>query len=235
MTTTTTRVRGDRATEVYNALRDLIVDGKLSAGSRIIEAEIAHRLDVSRTPVRAALHRLQQEGYVVSGTGGARTRLSVAPLTKDDGEEIFHVVAEVEGLAAWYAAQLDAEPRGRLAAELRAINADLRRAATAQPPDPNLFFELDKAFHQRYVEAAGRRRVLLLHDAIKPQAHRYNHVYTNLLVDTILTSVAEHDTIVDPIECGNPELAQHAVQTNWRNAGERLTIMIDRVGERGIW
>ena len=75
----------------------------------------------------------------------------------------------------------------------------------------------------------------MLHDAIKPQAHRYNHVYTNVLVDTILTSVEEHQAIVDAIESGNPKTAQHAVQTNWRNAGERLTLMIDRTGERGIW
>jgi len=235
MTIPATQIRADRPTEVYVSLRDLIVRGRLAPGTRIIESEIAARLGVSRTPVRSALHRLQQEGYVIETDGGARARLSVAPLTKDDGEEIFNVVAEVEGLAARFAARLDAPDRGRVAGELRAINADLRRAAEAERPDPNRFFELDRGFHRRYVEASGRRRVIALHDAIKPQAHRYNYVYTSVLVDTIRTSASEHDEIIAALEKGDPDATQRAVQANWRNAAERLSVVIDRLGERGSW
>lgn len=217
------------------SLRDLIVRGRLAPGTRIIESEIAARLGVSRTPVRSALHRLQQEGYVIETDGGARARLSVAPLTKDDGDEIFNVVAEVEGLAARFAARLDPAARGRLTADLRATNADLRRAAEAERPDPNRFFELDRSFHRRYVEASGRRRVIALHDAIKPQAHRYNYVYTSVLVDTIRTSAGEHDEIIAAIERGDADAAQQAVQMNWRNAAARLSVVIERLGERGSW
>src|SRR5213596_1973221 len=44
----------------FQRIRELIVHGKLAPGSRVVEADVANRLDVSRTPVRAALHRLQQ-------------------------------------------------------------------------------------------------------------------------------------------------------------------------------
>lgn len=227
--------QGDRVGEVYRRLRDLIVEGRLAPGSRIVELEIADRLQVSRTPVRGALIRLLQEGYVVATDGNRRTRLAVAPLTRDDGAELFTLIAEVEGLAGRYAAQLDAQARARLAAEIKTINTDLRRAARAPHPDPRRWFDLDRAFHQRYVEAVGRVRVRAIHEAIKPQVERYARVYTNVLTETILTSVAEHDAIVAAIEGGDPAAAQLAIQANWRNAAERLSSVIEHVGERGSW
>ena len=54
----------DRASQAYRRLRELIVHGRLAPGARIIETEVAGKLGISRTPVRAALQRLQQEGYI---------------------------------------------------------------------------------------------------------------------------------------------------------------------------
>ena len=235
MTPPVTDTQAHRSAKVYDSLRDLIVLGLLAPGTRVLETEIASRFDVSRTPVRSALHRLQQEGYIVELNSGTRARLSVAPLTKEDGLEVLDIVGEIEGLAGRYAAQLDAEPRGRLTAELRALNADLRRAGAAEKPDSSLFFELDSAFHRRYVHASGGRRVIALHDAIKPQADRYIRLYTSVLVDSILTSVGEHDAIIAAIEGGSPDAAQRAVQTNWRDAAQRLSAAIERIGEWGSW
>src|SRR5687768_9042809 len=79
--------RGDRVTVVYHRLRELIVRGRLAPGARIIETVIAARLGVSRTPVRAALQRLQQEGYVVVASPGQQSRMAVAPLTQEDALE----------------------------------------------------------------------------------------------------------------------------------------------------
>src|SRR6266516_1813696 len=75
---------GSRPDQVYARLRDLIVQGSLAPGSRIVETEIASRLGVSRTPVREALQRLQQEGFVNGAPGAQQSRLTVAPLTRDD-------------------------------------------------------------------------------------------------------------------------------------------------------
>jgi DNA-binding GntR family transcriptional regulator len=56
------KTRGDRVSQAYHQLRELIVWGKLAPGPRIIETDVATRLGVSRTPVRSAVQRLQQEG-----------------------------------------------------------------------------------------------------------------------------------------------------------------------------
>src|ERR1041385_372458 len=82
---------GSRPDQVYIRLRDLIVQGSLAPGSRIVETEIATRLGVSRTPVREALQRLQQEGFVMGAPGAQQSRLTVAPLTRDDVYELLNV------------------------------------------------------------------------------------------------------------------------------------------------
>jgi DNA-binding GntR family transcriptional regulator len=230
-----TMVRGERPLVVYEQLRDLIVHGHLAPGSRIVESDVAARLGVSRTPVRGALQRLQQEGYIVDPSGGRLARPTVSPLTSDDARELFHIVAEVEGLSGRWAAGLPVGERRGLARTLRAINADFRREAAIRRPDFNRLHDLDNTFHRTYVEAGAGRRLLALHRTIKPQAERYERLYVSLLVSDLVTSVAEHEAIAAAIERGNADAAQRAVQTNWRNAAERLERVIDRAGERGSW
>lgn len=226
---------GDRAAAVYAKLRELIVRGRLAPGARITETDAAARLGVSRTPVRAALQRLAQEGYVVVTDSGLRHRPVVAPLTREDATELLHIVAEVEGLAARYAASLNPKRRGELAAELRQLNEALARTAQARRPDVNQVFELDQTIHRRLVEAAAGSRLLSLHEAIKPQAERYGRVYAAALTDEIPTSVEEHTQLIQAVETGDPDAAQRAILTNWRNAAARLSHVIDAMGEQGSW
>lgn len=225
----------DRGTHVYEQLRELIVRGRIAPGTRIIEAEVATRLGVSRTPVRAALQRLQQEGYVVAAGKSQQSRLSVAPLTQNDAHELFEIVAEVEGLAARRAAEQPEPVRREIVARLDEINADLDRAASAPDPDGRAIFDLDQLFHRTYVEAGGGPRLLALHDAVKPQSERYIRLYVSALVDEIGTSVREHDVIIRAIETGEPEFTQTAVRRNWRNAADRMGRVIEHLGERGAW
>jgi GntR family transcriptional regulator of vanillate catabolism len=117
--------RSDTVSRVYQELRGLIVWGHLPPGARIAERAVAERLGLSRTPVRSALHRLQQEGFVSSVGRGQDQRLIVAPLTQDDGREIILIVGHLEGLAAHTAASLPDDQRKRIVARLREINRDL--------------------------------------------------------------------------------------------------------------
>src|SRR5213075_2563207 len=130
-----TAPHGSRPEQVYARLRDLIVQGLLSPGSRIIETEIASRLGVSRTPVREALQRLQQEGFVTGSPGSQQSRLTVAPLTGTDVHELLSIVGALEGLGAYEAASLDESRRRVLVADLREINNQFHRAGRKMPPE----------------------------------------------------------------------------------------------------
>lgn len=225
----------DRAASVYVRLRELIVHGRLAPGSRMIESELAERLGTSRTPVRSALHRLQGEGFVVTWRRGSRAQLAVAPMTKEDGRELFWIVGELEALAAGWVARLEAREREALAAELSRINRELLEASDEDPPDPQRLFHLHTGFHQTYVDACGGPRTQAMHGVVKPQAERYRRLYSTALGGHIHASLAEHEAIVRGILQGDPAAAELAVKANWRNAAERLARVIERVGERGSW
>jgi DNA-binding GntR family transcriptional regulator len=224
----------DRTTQVYQELRDLIVRGRLAPGARIIETEVADRLGVSRTPVRSALQRLQQEGYVFGTAPGRQIRLVVAPLTREDATELFGVLGEIEALGARWAATLESVRRLRLVAELTELNERLAAAARREPADPAEVFELHTRFHGHYMAALDAPRLQALHGAIKPQAERYRRLYSALVRESSV-SAEEHTVIVRRIEEGDADGAQRAVQLNWRNAAERLARAIELVGERGSW
>jgi DNA-binding GntR family transcriptional regulator len=227
--------RREMVSRAYDRLRGLIVRGELSAGTRLIEADVAQRLGMSRTPVRTALYMLHQEGYLEPTGEGRKSSLIVPPLTREDATEIFGIVGEVEGLAARWAASLPAERRVALVHDLEALNAAMVRVATQSPPDPTETIRCDTEFHRRYVEAGAKRRLRTFHRAIKPHADRYIHLYYTTLTTEILVSTQEHDVIIRAIAAGDPATAQRAVQSNWENAVERLGKSIERFGERGVW
>ena len=89
------------ASDVYDYLQDEILSGRLPGGSSIRQEEIAHRLSLSRIPVRDALRHLAAEGFV---TIESNRRIVVTLLRKDDLRELYEMRAVLEGLAARHAA-----------------------------------------------------------------------------------------------------------------------------------
>jgi DNA-binding GntR family transcriptional regulator len=225
----------DGSSTAYVNVRELIVSGRLAPGGRVIESELAERLGTSRTPVRSALHRLQGEGYVIARRGGRRTLLTVAPLTREDGRELFWIVGELEAMAAHWVARGDGGDRHQVAETMLRTNQELLLASDAEAPDPARLFDLHTRFHQTYVDACGGPRMQAMHAVVKPQAERYRRLYSTALGGHIHASLAEHEAIIRGIEQGDPDAAELAVKANWRNAAERLARVIDRVGERGSW
>jgi DNA-binding GntR family transcriptional regulator len=224
----------DKVAQVYEELRALMVSGQLPPGARVAERAVVARMGLSRTPVRSALHRLEQEGFVASVGRTGDQRLIVTPLTQSDGREVFLIVGHLEGLAAREAATLPPARRKLLVRRLRQINRTLAIEARARST-PSRLFDLDHAFHQAYVERIAGPRLVALHRAIKPQVERYARLYVSVLLDQLPTSVKEHSVIIRAITNGNPDAAQRAVENNWQNAAVRLARIIAESGERGIW
>ena len=220
----------------FESVRNLIVHGNLAPGSRVIEADLAERLHVSRTPIRSALHRLRQEGYIiVTSDTGNKARLAISPLTQDDARELYHIVGHLEGLAVRSIARLSEQERTRLVEELARRNDGLREVAEGRQPNPNLIFELDMNFHQTLINACAGPRLRALHDAIDPQTERYWRLYASAITDQLGISVGEHTVVIESIQRGDLDAAERALQMNWQNGAERLCRVIETIGERGSW
>lgn len=225
----------DRELETYRTLRQLIVQGQLAPGSRISERELAKRLGVSRTPVRAAIQRLRQEGYIVSTGNGKRSGSTVAPLTREDARELLYILGTLEALAASHCAEADEDVRTELAEELEVVNATLREAARSDPTDWQRVQVVDERFHAAYVEVGAGSRLRTFHEMVRPQKERYLRFYLDSLANEIETSIAEHEAIVEAIRRGDPEAAGEAVERTWKNGAERLARAIERRGEWGTF
>lgn len=231
-----TDIRESDQRKCFHQIREMIVHGRLAPGSRIVEAELVERLGASRTPVRGALHLLQREGYIVATPAGNRkTRLAVAPLTKGDARELYSIVGHLEGLAARSTAQMESPARADLVLRLKALNDELHSLAEAHQGDPNRIFDLDMSFHQAIVDATAGPRLRALQRSIKPQTERYWRLYASAILDQLRLSVGEHLAIIKAIQEGDALGAERAVQLNWENGAERLSRVIDTLGERGGW
>jgi DNA-binding GntR family transcriptional regulator len=118
---------------------------------------------------------------------------------------------------------------------LKDLNAGLAELAAAKRREPNRIFDLDMEFHRLIVEASAGPRLLELHKSTQPQAERYWRLYASAIVDELGTSVSEHQEIIRAISKGEPDAAERGIQLNWENGAERLSKVIDTLGERGSW
>jgi DNA-binding GntR family transcriptional regulator len=217
----------------FKEIRELIVHGKLSPGTWIVEGELATHLGMSRTPVRGALHWLQREGYVHEHKNVSKSRMIVAPLTKDDASELYSIIARIEGMAGRQVAMLPKPERTAIAKKLSEINQQLSSIAKASPAGASGIFDLDRSFHRTIVTAGAGPRLSALHSAIEPQTERYWRLYASSIIDDLHLSIEEHEKIIAAILEGNR--VERALKANWENGSERLARVIDMFGERGSW
>lgn len=226
---------GNSLRRAFYEIRELIVHGRLSPGSWIVEADLARYLSMSRTPVRSALHWLQREGYVIEHKNARKSRMVVAPLTKEDAEELYSIIGHVEGLAGRRTAQLPKPRRLEISTRLRGFNNQLREILAAKDSRSTGIFDLDRNFHRAIIESGAGPRLLALHKSIEPQAERYWRLYASSIINDLHLSLAEHDEIIAAINAGDADRVERGLQANWENGCQRLASVIDIFGERGSW
>jgi DNA-binding GntR family transcriptional regulator len=137
---------------VTDELRELITGRLLSPGSPLRQRDLAEQFDVSYTPVREALRRLESEGLVVTDVHRGAT---VARTESEEREENYRILAVLEALAGTLAVSKMTDP------DLTEIEALYRQVADCHPDDSWLA-ELNRQFHFRIYECARSPMLLLL-------------------------------------------------------------------------
>ena len=144
---------GSQAVKAQLRLRELILSGQLAAGSRIAELALVDLLGVSRTPIRAALMRLEQEGLLQALSGGG---YAVRTFSEREVADAIELRGTLEGLAARLAAERGASRRALL--EARECLDQIDRVLL----DPSLsedmfseYVELNARFHRLLADMPG--------------------------------------------------------------------------------
>ena len=226
---------GTSVLKATQQIRELIVHGRLSPGSWLIESELCRRLGMSRTPVRSALFLLQREGFVVEQRNSAKSRMIVAPLTLADAGELYPLIGCIEGLAGRCAAELPRKERKEIADSLEAINERLEQIARDSSAAGASIFDLDHEFHRIVIGAGAGPRLKGMHQAVELQAERYWRLYSSANLKDLRSSVSEHGDVISALRRGAADKVEQALRVNWDNGYRRLAKLIAASGERGNW
>lgn len=201
----------DRA---YATLRDAIVDGTLAPGERLRDQELTEWLGLSRTPVREALNRLEQDGLVET----APQRFTrVAPLDRRAARDAFPIVAAIHALAAELGT-----PR-LTTADLDAMRAANERfAAALHDQDVDAALAADDAFHAVLITASANGELSRTLDRLMPRLRRLERLRFGSLAGR--ASVRQHKGIVDAAAAKDVHTTAERVKENWLSLGT----LIDR-------
>ena len=183
-----------------NALIDAVASGELKTGERLLESDLAHKMGISRAPIREALLILQNTGIV---TYVPRKGCCVAPITRQDVEEICSLRTALEGLAARIVARAATE--GELAG-LEEILEDIEKANTWQEK-----VERDVELHRAICRLSGHKRLNRMWDnmAIETRIMIANF-RAHRLSETV--DIAVHRGIVDALKSRDSELAVRRIE-----------------------
>jgi DNA-binding GntR family transcriptional regulator len=210
-----------RAEMVYKRVVNAIQSGALRPGQRIREAELAKALNVSRTPIREAMHKLTAEGLVVAGPSRG---LAVVELDEGQVQELYFVRSTLEGAAARLAAQYaSANEIGFL----RRLLDDLAQTAT-----PAEAAESNRVFHKAILQAARNQYLT--------RALTQLSTYLALLPSTTFElpgrrekAHEEHRKIVDAIEKRDPQAAEQAAREHIEIAAiSRFSMMFETPSQK---
>jgi DNA-binding GntR family transcriptional regulator len=208
--------------KAYHQLKRRIIDLRFRPGEILMAQSLAKELGISRTPVREALVRLQQEGFVEEAEG---KKFKVSEITLKSVLELHEIRELMEG----HAVKRVAKNRTREQVnELRALTKRMEEALGDR--DPDRFFDADLEFHAKLIQFCGNRALqdLSVQLTEKIQRVRFLTLYVHRRLEE---TIDEHSKILDGIVDQDPRSAQKALNAHLQNVKKGVAKLFE---ERGL-
>lgn len=229
-----TETEGATASQAVKAqlrLRELILSGELPSGGRIAELAIVERLGVSRTPIRAALLRLEQEGLLEALPGGG---YAVRSFSEREVGDAIELRGTIEGLAARLGAERGADPEALQAARgcLTEIDAVLARPALDDEAFSR-YVTLNRRFHELLRDMAGSALIARELDRVvqlpfaSPSGFVVAQANSPRARDMLLVAQDQHRQVLEAIEQGEGARAESIMREHARIARRNLREAVD--------
>ena len=200
------------ADQVFEQLENDIIQGIYPRGEILTELKLAEQLGVSRTPIREALRRLEQERLISDAGKGS----VVLGITEDDILDIMNIRQRIEGLAAYYATiNMDDEARAELAHIV-----DLQEFYYNKE-DLDHLRQADDKFHDAICRLSGRT---VIYDTLRPllrKTRRYRRISMQSK-DRVTNTMREHREIYEAIISGNADLAMELSSKHIEKAKQHM-------------
>ncbi|MGF9916745.1 GntR family transcriptional regulator [Paenibacillus ehimensis] len=199
-------VRMSAKERAFSQIQRWIIDGTLQPGEKLLDAELAETLSVSRTPIREAFQLLEVQG-LVSMHPGKETRVTL--IEKEDILKMYPTLAALHGLAAEEAVKwMNSEQ----VETLKQLNSDFRNAI--ETGQPYKAMELDEQFHNLIVEMSENPYIASFGASLQIHIRRFKYVFLKQAITTTLASADEHDLIIKALMEGNADLALKMMKQN---------------------
>lgn len=197
--------------QVYGALRRMILSGQLRPGMPITEQQLAATLQVSRTPIREAIRRLERDGLLRII---ARSRVTVRLLAYTDVVDIYQIRTPLECLAARQSAER------RHPVMLKAVEAVLQQAESALATADVLgLLEANARFHDVLASATGNR---WLTDAVQRIRSPILLLHIGVLGEVPREVLDDHWAIYREVAAGNAAAAEAVMAQHMLRDQERI-------------
>lgn len=198
----------DKTEQIYRLLRKRILEGKLTPGSRLIERKLAEELNVSKTPVREALVRLDKDGLL---DGEVHRGLWVAELTEEEAREIYDLREMLEGLAAREAAKrINQQECRKFTSFVEEFEMHYNRKNFTS------YSDTDIKFHNFLIEISANQRLYHLVSHLRAQSRLLMTTSVNL-PGRAEASLSEHKSIIQAVVSHNDDLAEKYAREHIRN------------------
>ncbi|MBT1166834.1 GntR family transcriptional regulator [Bifidobacterium simiarum] len=198
--------------QVYERIVGMILAMDLKPGDALTEPMLIERLGVSRTPIREALLRLEAEGVLTSALArGFRLR----PLTRQEAEELFPILASLEMLA------IREMPDEIRCSTLNGLRTTARKLAGTD--DPVRRWELDSRFHALLVVEAGNARLDELTRQLRVLIARYELAFMSQADPEHASCDERYGRILESLASDERLQAARLVREHWDGESARIT------------
>ena len=208
------------ADQIFEQLERDILSGKYPRGELLTELRLSEELGVSRTPIREAIRRLEQENILEEAGRG----VTVVGISREDMLDMYEIRIRIEGLAAeWAAARITDE---ELAAMRETLELQRYYTEKSGGGHSDQIKNLDSQFHELVYRACGSRALMdtLLGLHKKMTKFRMASVSKH---SRALQSVEEHEAILAALSAHDGAAANAAMTQHVQNARDRMRAMGD--------
>jgi DNA-binding GntR family transcriptional regulator len=183
---------------VYEELKMQILKGSIIPGTRMMEVKLAEEMGVSRTPIREAIRKLEKEGLV---TIEPRRGAYASMISTEDMVEILEVRQDLEGLAAYFAADRMTDEKME---ELREVSNSYNEAVKSGKMEDMIKY--DTRFHHIIVESCRNKILVQMIEQLQELVLRFRYIYYDNF-RRAENMPDEHEAIVAAISEGNADKA----------------------------
>jgi len=210
--------------DIAESIKKAIIKGKFKPGEKISEGELAESMGTSRTPLREAFRKLENEGFIeIIPRKGA----VVTEIFPEEASDLYQIKSVLEGLAAKLAVSKITE---KDVDRLEKINEDLK--GLIDKNDIEMFYKTHQRFHEVFVKVCGNHRLIQMVRNLNDHFKRYG-IVSLTLPGQFENATRQHAEIVEAFRQGSETQVEAKVRQNVMTGGRVLVEHLSKSRSEG--